>query len=94
MLLEQHSDEGRNFEYKFFRTVCDRLGIRKTRTIELYSQFNEMVEWVKRIIGNYLSEVICYPRERLKQRCFVLLKGNRSTVNQLTRQILAKNIIW
>lgn len=69
--LKLHSDEGRNFECKFSGTLCDKFDIRKTRTIELHSQFDEIVEWVKRTIGNYLSEVICNPRERLKQGCFV-----------------------
>ncbi|XP_021430909.2 uncharacterized protein K02A2.6-like [Oncorhynchus mykiss] len=39
-----HSDQGRNFESCVFATMCERLGMHKTRTTPLHPQSDGLVE--------------------------------------------------
>ncbi|XP_031336301.1 uncharacterized protein LOC116165787 [Photinus pyralis] len=41
--LELHSDQGLNFESSLFQSLCQLLGIRKTKTTALHPQSDEMV---------------------------------------------------
>ncbi|KAI2648671.1 Retrovirus-related Pol polyprotein [Labeo rohita] len=41
---ELHSDQGRNFESRLFSEVCQRLGVKKTRTTPLHPQSDGLVE--------------------------------------------------
>eukprot|EP00731_Ephydatia_muelleri_P028382 Em0020g26a len=50
-----HSDQGRNFESKVIKNICDLLQIRKTRTSPYHSQSDGLVERFNRTLLNLLS---------------------------------------
>ena len=50
-----HSDQGRNFESKVFASMCERLGIHKTRTTPLRPQSDGLVERFHRTLGQQLA---------------------------------------
>ena len=50
-----HSDQGRNFESKLFKQMCDLLGIKKTRTTAFRPCSNGLVERFNRT----LNEMLC-----------------------------------
>lgn len=52
---ELHSDQGRNFESRLFQEVCQRLGVRKTRTTPLHPQSDGLVERFNRTLATQLA---------------------------------------
>nr|XP_023860518.1 uncharacterized protein K02A2.6-like [Salvelinus alpinus] len=46
-----HSDQGRNFESRVFATMCERLGMHKTRTTPLHPQSDGLVERFNKTLG-------------------------------------------
>ncbi|KAL3871559.1 hypothetical protein ACJMK2_039717 [Sinanodonta woodiana] len=53
--LQLHSDQGRCFESKIFRGMCDCLSINKTRTTPLRPQANGLVERFNRTLATMLT---------------------------------------
>ena len=53
-----HSDQGRQFESRLFRAMCDRLGVRKTRTTPYHPQSDGMVERFNRTLKDMMSKYI------------------------------------
>jgi len=58
VLLEVHTDQGKNFESKLFAELMNLLGIRKTRTTALHPQSDGQVERQHQTIINYLAKYI------------------------------------
>lgn len=56
--LEVHTDQGKNFESKFFAELMNLLGIKKTKTTTLHPQSNGQVEHQNQTITNYLAKYI------------------------------------
>jgi hypothetical protein len=54
---ELHSDQGRNFESRVFKLVCERLGVHKTRTTPYRPQSDGMVERFNRTLIDALAKV-------------------------------------
>ncbi|XP_064881138.1 uncharacterized protein K02A2.6-like [Oncorhynchus nerka] len=52
-----HSDQGRNFESRVFATMCERLGMHKTRTTPLHPQSDGLVERFNKTLGQQLAIV-------------------------------------
>jgi len=50
-----HSDQGRNFESRVFATMCERLGMHKTRTTALHPQSNGLAERFNRTLTQQLA---------------------------------------
>ena len=53
-----HSDQGRNFESKVIKNICDLLQIRKTRTSAYHPQSDGLVERFNRTLLNLLSTAV------------------------------------
>lgn len=53
-----HTDQGKNFGSRFFQELTRLLGIKKTRTTAVHSQFDGQVECQHQTIINYLSKFI------------------------------------
>ena len=51
-----HTDQGRNFESKLIKEVCELLGINKTRTSPYHPQSDGMVERFNRTLEAMLSK--------------------------------------
>lgn len=58
VLMEVHTDQGRNFELKLFSELMRLLGIKKTRTTALHPQSDGQVERQHQTITNYLAKYI------------------------------------
>ncbi|KAL7863372.1 hypothetical protein SRHO_G00123560 [Serrasalmus rhombeus] len=52
---ELHSDQGRNFELQVMAEVCQRLGVRKTRTTPLHPQSDGLVERFNKTLATQLA---------------------------------------
>ena len=50
-----HTDQGRNFESKLFKGMCDLLDVDKTRTTPFHPQSDGLVERLNRTLENMLS---------------------------------------
>nr|WPV71156.1 MAG: replicase [Ips erranti-like virus 3] len=81
---ELHSDQGRNFESAVFTEVCDRLGIKKTRTTPLHPQSDGMVERFNRTLDNYLRTVVDNNQTDWDQHIPLFLMAYRSAVHDST----------
>jgi transposase InsO family protein len=55
---ELHSDQGKNFEGRVMHSVCERLGIHKTRTTPYHPQSDGMVERFNRSLCDALSKIL------------------------------------
>ena len=56
--IELHSDQLRNFESALIQEICQKLGIRKTRTTARHTQSDGMVERFNRTLKEYLRKVV------------------------------------
>ena len=53
-----HSDQGAQFESHLFKSLCELLGIEKTRTTPYHPQSDGLVERFNRTIEDMLSKVV------------------------------------
>ena len=82
--LELHSEQGRNFESRMFKEVCDLLKIVKTRTTPYRLSANDQVERMNRTILQILRCFIQGQQEDWDIPLATLGMAIRSTVNRQT----------
>ena len=82
--LEMHSDQGRNFESRMFKEVCDLLKIVKTRTTPYRPSANGHVERMNRTILHLLRCFIQGQKEDWDLYLATVGMAIRSTVNRQT----------
>ncbi|KAK6304839.1 hypothetical protein J4Q44_G00254250 [Coregonus suidteri] len=79
-----HSDQGRNFESRVFATMCERLGMHKTRTTPLHPQSDGLVERFNKTLGQQLAIVSSKHQRDWDKHLPMVLMACRSAVQDST----------
>ena len=79
-----HTDQGRNFESKLIKELCQMLGIKKTRTTPYHPQSDGMVERFNRTLLNMLSIVVGEDEMSWDLQLPLLLLAYRTSVHDTT----------
>lgn len=58
VLIQLHSDQGRNLESALFSEMAKLLGIQKTQTTALHPQSDGMIERFYKTVGNMLATLV------------------------------------
>ena len=80
-----HSDQGRNFESKLFKEMCNLLGVKKTRTVAFHPQSDGLVERLNRTIGTMLAAFVNENQRTWDKDLQVLMMAYRSTPHESTK---------
>lgn len=88
--LEIHSDQGRNFESNVFKSICEVLGIKKTRTTPLHPQSDGMVERFNRTLEEHLSKVVEKQQRDWDRHLSLFLMAYRAAAHDSTGVTPAK----
>ncbi|XP_063333353.1 uncharacterized protein LOC134629763 [Pelmatolapia mariae] len=84
-----HSDQGRNFESKVFAAMCERLGVKKTRTTPLHPQSDGLVERFNRTLAQQLAILTSEHQQDWDYHFPLTLMAYRSAVQDSTQCTLA-----
>ncbi|RXN05567.1 Retrovirus-related Pol poly from transposon [Labeo rohita] len=79
---ELHSDQGRNFESRLFSEVCQRLGVKKTRTTPLHPQSDGLVERFNRTLATQLAILTSQHQRDWDQHLPLVLWAYRTAVQE------------
>ncbi|KAK2922219.1 hypothetical protein Q8A73_001704 [Channa argus] len=79
---ELHSDQGRNFESRLFAKVCQRLGVRKTRTTPLHPQSDGLVEQFNCTLATQLGILTSRHQKDWDQHLPLVLWAYRTAVQE------------
>ncbi len=90
LLLELHTDQGRNFESNLFVDMCKQLKINKTRITELRQQSDGTVEEYNRARVQHLSKVVDGHQEDWDHHIPLFMLPYRSVINETTQHTPAK----
>ncbi|KAG1946508.1 interleukin-1 receptor accessory protein-like 1-A [Pimephales promelas] len=77
-----HSDQGRNFESRLFSEVCQRLGVKKTRTTPLHPQSDGLVERFNRTLATQLAILTSQHQRDWDQHLPLVLWAYRTAVQE------------
>ena len=80
-----HTDQGRNFESKLFKEMCNLLGVKKTRTTAFHPQSDGLVERLNRTIGTMIAAFVNENQRTWDKDLQVLLMAYRSTPHESTK---------
>ena len=79
-----HTDQGRNFESKLIKNVCELLGIKKTRTSPYHPQSDGMVERFNRTLEAILSKYVSDNQRDWDVHLLLVMMAYRSSVHEAT----------
>ena len=79
-----HTDQGRNFESKLIKEVCELLGIKKTRTSPYHPQSDGMVESFNRTLEAMLSKYVSDNQRDWDVYLPLVMMAYRSSVHEAT----------
>ena len=79
-----HTDQGRNFESKLMKEVCELLGIKKTRTSPYHPQSDGMVERFNRTLEAMLSKYVSDNQRDWDVHLPLVMMAYRSSVHEAT----------
>ena len=74
-----HTDQGRNFESKLFKQICQLLDIDKTRTTPFHPQSDGLVERFNRTLENMLSLYVADNQKDWDQYLQLMMMAYRAT---------------
>ncbi|XP_053351273.1 uncharacterized protein LOC128520866 [Clarias gariepinus] len=77
-----HSDQGRNFEAEVFAAVCERLGVKKTRTTPLHPQSDGLVERFNRTLTTQLAVLTSARQKDWDEHLPLVLWAYRTAVQE------------
>ncbi|GFU80424.1 retrovirus-related Pol polyprotein from transposon 412 [Trichonephila clavipes] len=84
VLLQLHSDQGRNFGSAVCKKLCEILTINKSRTTTLHPQSDGMVERFKQTILNSLSPLVSSNQQDWDKKLPFFLLTYRSAIHETT----------
>ena len=90
VLMEIHSDQGRNFDSNLFQRITEILGIRRIRSTPLHPQLDGMVEWFNRTMEERLLKVMAENQKDWDRHLSLFLIAYRSAVHDTTGQTPAR----
>ncbi len=79
---ELHSVQRRNFESRLFSEVCQRLGVKKTRTTPLHPQSDGLVERFNRTLATQLAILTSQHQRDWDQHLPLVLWAYRTAVQE------------
>ncbi|XDV44325.1 hypothetical protein PO909_012625 [Leuciscus waleckii] len=79
---ELHSGQGRNFESRLFSEVCQRLGVKKTKTTPLHPQSDGLVERFNRTLATQLAILTSQHQKDWDQHLPLVLWAYRTAVQE------------
>ncbi len=79
---ELHSDQGRNFESRLFSEVCQRLGVKKTRTTPLHPQSDGLVARFNHTLATQLAILTSQHQRDWDQHLPLVLWAYRTAVQE------------
>jgi transposase InsO family protein len=80
-----HTDQGRNFESRLFKDICELLGIQKTRTCALNPKSDGMIERFNRVVLGMLSKYVQFNQKNWPDILPLLMLAYRSSVHDSTK---------
>ncbi|GFU33264.1 retrovirus-related Pol polyprotein from transposon 412 [Trichonephila clavipes] len=82
--LQLHSDQGRNFDSAFCKSLCEILTIDQTRTTALLPQSDGMIERFNRTIRNSLSLLVSSDQQNWDKKLSFFLLAYGSAIHETT----------
>ena len=80
-----HTDQGRNFESKLFKEMCNLLGVKKTRTTAFWPQSDGLVERLNRTIGTMIAAYVTENQRTWDKDLQILMMAYRATPHESTK---------
>ena len=77
-----HSDQGRQYESRLFKELCELLGIRKTRTTAFHTNSGGIVERFNKTLATMLSAYVSNHQHDWDRYIPYVLMGYRSSLHE------------
>ena len=77
-----HTDQGRNFEARLFKEMCNLSGIKKTHTMPFRPQSNGIVERMNKTIGSLITAFISENQRTWDKDLSILMMAYRATPHE------------
>ena len=80
-----HTDQGRNFESKLFKEMCNLLGVKKTRTTAFRPQSDGLVERLNKTLGTMIAAYVSENQKTWDKDLQLLLMAYRATPHESSK---------
>ena len=79
-----HTDQGKNFESKLFKSMCKLLGVKKTRTSAYFPQANGQVERLNKTLSTMIASYVAENQHIWDENLAALMMAYRATPQEST----------